>query len=78
MSAHLCHATGCKTPVPPRMFMCKPHWFQLPKRFRDAIWNAYVPGQEQRKDPTLEYLDAAQAAIRYMEETECRAARCSW
>ena len=22
MSAHLCHATGCNTPIPPRLFVC--------------------------------------------------------
>ena len=66
MSGHLCHAEGCKTPVPLRMFMCKPHWFALPKSYRDAIWAHYRPGQEIDKDPSLEYLGAAMSAVNYL------------
>ena len=73
MPAHTCHATGCKTPVPPRMFMCGRDWYRLPKAMRDAIWDAYVPGQEIRKDPSRAYLAAARAAVRYLERIEDRA-----
>lgn len=31
--------------VPPEMFMCKRHWFSLPKAMQRAIWNTYRPGQ---------------------------------
>lgn len=41
------------------MWGCKPHWFRLPKKHRDAIWATYVPGQEITKTPSLEYLEAA-------------------
>ena len=67
MSAHTCHADGCNAAVPPRMFMCKAHWFALPKAMRDWIWDVYVPGQEVRKDPSREYLDAARACINYLK-----------
>jgi TRAP-type C4-dicarboxylate transport system substrate-binding protein len=50
------------------MFMCKDHWRRLPKRYRDAVWAAYVEGQEVRKDPTPEYLDAARQAIDWIEQ----------
>lgn len=60
---HLCHAAACKTEVPPAMFMCKPHWYMVPKPLRDAIWATYRPGQEITKDPSLEYLDVAHEAI---------------
>lgn len=43
--------------------MCKPHWFMVPKKLRDALWDAYVPGQEIRKDPSPEYLIAANRCI---------------
>lgn len=66
MPTHLCHAQGCKTPVQPRMFMCRSHWFQLPRTMRDVIWATYVPGQEKRKDPSPEYLDAAVAAVKWL------------
>ncbi len=73
MSTHHCHATGCTAAVPPKMFMCRRHWFRLPKPYRDAIWDAYVPGQEVRKDPTPEYLAAAQTAIQFIERAEAAA-----
>jgi hypothetical protein len=69
MAAHMCHAPGCRTPVPPKMFACRPHWYALPRRLRDAIWATYRPGQEVTKDPSPEYLDAARAAVAYLEGT---------
>ncbi len=60
---HTCHAHGCSTPVPPKMFMCRSHWSRLPKRTQAAIWAEYKPGQEGRKDPTLRYLAVQQYAI---------------
>lgn len=56
---HMCHWPGCPTPVPPAMWGCKKHWFMLPKKLRDYIWETYVPGQEITKTPSLAYLDAA-------------------
>jgi hypothetical protein len=50
------------------MFMCRRHWFSLPQDIRDEIWEVYVPGQEIRKEPTDEYLEVAQRAIRLLEE----------
>ena len=66
MAAHLCHAPGCKTPVPSKMFACRPHWYALPKPMRDAIWATYRDGQEVTKDPGPEYLEAARAAVDYL------------
>jgi hypothetical protein len=45
------------------MFMCKKHWYMLPKATRDAVWAVYVPGQEERMDPTPEYLEVTSKAI---------------
>lgn len=59
---HICHAPGCIIFVPPRMFMCKPHWFSLPKKIRNAIWREYRPGQEIDKDPSFRYLAVQQLA----------------
>jgi len=70
---HTCHATGCRVRVPPAMFACRSHWYRLPKAMRDAIWDAYVPGQEIRKDPSAAYLAAARAAISYLERIDERA-----
>jgi hypothetical protein len=50
------------------MFMCKPHWFTLPKQMRDELWAAYVPGQERRMDPSGEYLDVAMRCVAYVAQ----------
>jgi hypothetical protein len=71
-SEHTCHAQGCDTHVPPRMFMCRPHWFALPKAMRDDLWAAYVPGQERRMDPSAEYLEVARRCINHIAEREGR------
>jgi hypothetical protein len=42
----------------------------VPRRLQAAVWRAYVPGQEVRKDPTAEYMDAQQAAVRAVAEKE--------
>ena len=67
---HTCHAEGCKIAVPPRMFMHIGHWRMLPRSMQRAIWAAYVPGQENRKDPSEEYLEAAHNAIEYIATRE--------
>jgi hypothetical protein len=61
--SHTCHAHGCETPVPPRMFMCKSHWFKLRKSLRDAIWREYRPGQERDKQPSARYMAVQRRAV---------------
>lgn len=68
--AHKCHATGCKTNVPPKMFMCKKHWFQLPARLRNNIWATYRPGQCDDWKISHEYANAAREAVIYLAEKE--------
>lgn len=63
---HTCHAKGCAVHVPPKMFMCRSHWFALPKAMRDKIWALYRPGQEVTKDPSPEYVEHARACIDYL------------
>lgn len=60
---HKCHAIGCDVNVHPRFLMCPPHWRMVPKPLKNAVWRFYVPGQEIKKNPTLDYLSAAWAAI---------------
>lgn len=67
---HTCHAKGCDKPVPPRMFMCRPHWYMIPKKDRDRLWAVYVPGQERRKDPTDEYLEVAHELVELVAAKE--------
>lgn len=60
---HTCHAIGCSTPTPPRMWGCGRHWGMVPRRLQVKLWRVYVPGQEQRKDPTPEYLVVAEECV---------------
>lgn len=59
---HFCHWPDCREQVPPKLWGCRHHWFALPKSIRDAIWRAYVPGQEVTKTPSAAYIAAARAA----------------
>lgn len=59
---HLCHFPGCRRAVPPRLWGCLPHWRLLPDEIKHRITRAYVKGQEIRKDPSAEYVAAAQEA----------------
>lgn len=56
---HHCHWPGCERQVPPAMWGCKAHWFKLPKRLRDRIWETFDPGQEVSMTPSDEYLAVA-------------------
>lgn len=69
---HTCHATGCEVRVPPKMFMCRQHWFSLPKSMRDEIWSTYRYNQENRMDPSDEYLEVALRCVRFIEAKEGR------
>lgn len=59
--AHHCHWPGCSEQVPPAMWGCRPHWYAIPKRLRDAIWRTYRPGQEVHGTPSESYVAAARA-----------------
>ena len=54
------------------MAMCRRHWYMVPKSLRAHVWAQYTPGQEIRKDPTPEYIDALMAAIDAVAEHEGR------
>lgn len=62
-SAHTCHAALCDAHVPPRMHMCRRHWFMVPKALQDGLWAAYRPGQERRMNPSPAYLLAAARCV---------------
>lgn len=68
---HYCHAWQCITPVPRRMFMCRVHWYMVPKSLRDQIWKHYREGQEE--DPILvteKYLKVTRKAIQKVAKQE--------
>jgi hypothetical protein len=55
----ICLAAGCNSPVNRPRFLCKPHWFQVPRRLRDEIWRLYSaePGSP-------DHVAALRAAVR--------------
>lgn len=68
--AHTCHATACDKPVPPEMFMCRPHWFSLPRFMRGAIWEHYREGQCDDMKPSVGYCKAAKVCVEYLAERD--------
>lgn len=68
--SHHCHAVGCTTRVPPKLFMCRTHWYMVPRPLRQAVWATYRPGQESDKRPSWEYLEATEEARRFVAELE--------
>lgn len=54
--------------------MCGKHWRLLPREYKRRIWATYREGQEIRKDPSSEYLKAAQEAVEWMAAHERKAA----
>lgn len=60
---HTCHARGCGIAVKPEMLMCRRHWFKVPQKIRDAVWEHYRDGQCDDKQPSEAWHEAADAAI---------------
>lgn len=65
---HHCHWPGCNKQVPPALWGCGKHWFELPKPLRDRIWATYEPGQEVDMTPSEEYLDVADEVQAWIRE----------
>ena len=57
------------------MLMCRDHWFAVPKKIRDAVWNEYREGQCDDKNPSEEWHRAADAAIGFLSIRELGAVR---
>lgn len=73
--SHLCAAEGCENFIPLSVLCCRRHWFMVPKALRDAIWEAYVPGQEHNLNMLTEaYMAARDAAVAAVAEKEGRRA----
>lgn len=70
---HTCHADGCTRRCPPKMLMCRPHWFAVPSALRIAVLAAYQPGQERlRVTPSEAWFTAAYRAINAVAVKEGR------
>lgn len=67
---HTCHAIDCNTKVPPEMFMCRKHWFMLPKINRNLIWSTYRIGQCDDWNPSKAYCDIAKKCVEFIARRE--------
>lgn len=54
----------------PDLFMCYPHWIQVPADLRRLIWRHYRRGQEVDKNPSAEYLEVTRRAQEAVEQKE--------
>lgn len=68
--SHHCHAVGCETPVPAKMFMCLKHWRMIPREGQNAVWAAYRSGQEVDKRPSSTYLEITEECRRIVAHKE--------
>lgn len=69
---HTCHARGCQVEVKPELLMCLKHWKLVPKAIQKRIWAYYRVGQCDDKNPSEEWIEAANEAIRVVWEKECQ------
>jgi hypothetical protein len=59
-----CNWPGCGVPVVSTAWVCSPHWFALPQRLRNKIWETYRPMREVTEAASKEYL----AVVREIED----------
>ncbi len=64
---HHCHWPGCTKKMPASMWGCSRHWYMLPTYLRLLIWNTFKPGQEIAKNPSQDYLDAADQVQKWIK-----------
>lgn len=65
---HKCHWPTCTVNVPPAMWGCRKHWYQLPAKLRAAVWATYKVGQEETMTPSRQYLDVAATVDLWIRE----------
>lgn len=70
MNQHHCHATGCRIEIPPKLMMCRCHWYMVPKMLRDRVWVTYRPGQEIDKNPSDVYMAVQRRCIQAVEKVD--------
>lgn len=70
---HHCHVRTCRTECPPEHLMCAAHWKKVPKPLQEAVYKHYRPGQCEDMNVSPEWVEAAEAAISYVEALERRA-----
>ena len=66
--SHRCCWPGCTQVVGNDLWGCKTHWYALPNSLRAWIGRAYRRGMDGDTHPTVDYLRAHRAAIRFAQE----------
>jgi len=61
--SHTCHAKLCDTACPPRFLMCGRHWAMVPSKLQRRVYATFRRGQCEDMRPSLEWHEAADAAI---------------
>jgi hypothetical protein len=62
-TAHLCPVGGCRAKVRRDRLMCAPHWYQVPRPLRDAVWAAWQSGAGAGTPAHTAAITAAIAAV---------------
>lgn len=66
--SHRCPRPGCERKVPDDMYACRGDWYALPTEIRNAIWRAYLDGDE------AEHMTAMARALEWYHAHPPRAA----
>jgi hypothetical protein len=73
MNKRQCPINGCRVQIDSKLLMCPAHWGMVPKPLRSEVWRWYRNGQENHPERvSTMYLDAANRAIKAVEETQAR------
>jgi hypothetical protein len=65
-----CQIAGCTVQIANKLLMCPDHWRLCPKTLKSEVWRWYRAGQEKTGMVSLNYVDAARAAIAAVEKEE--------
>ncbi len=60
---HVCPVSGCRAPVRADRLMCAPHWYQVAKPLRDAVWASWRSGAGAGSPAHTAAIHAAIAAV---------------
>lgn len=69
---HHCHWPGCTKQVKPAFWGCTKHWYSLPPALRAKVWQTYEIGQEQRQNPSEDYLTVIDEIQAYIKQSPTR------
>jgi len=62
-ASHECPVRGCPQRVTLHMLMCRPHWYQVPRPLRGAVWDAWQAGEGAGSAAHCEAIEAAVEAV---------------